>query len=929
MKKVSIIVPVYNAEQYLEKCLDSLVNQTLGKEIEIIIVNDGSTDKSKQIVESYQKNYPDIIKAFTVENGGPAKARIFALKHATGEYIGFVDSDDYVVTDMFEKLYEMAKQEDADISTCGFYRFDNEKFVERETAIRECYGHDVYEYPSIFFNSLPYIWNKIFKRELIEKNNLTFHAELTIFEDLIFTYSSFIHANKITRIPQPLYYYRVDRDDSLSNTFRKERFDFFPAMDILIKYFKDNGVFEYFDDYLLFIILKHVFVILEKDNKLSEIGLKNKFLNKSFKYLTKNFPFWKEYRYYYKRFKKHRSLYKSKTYWRIRMFLKKNTLKKILKFKNNLFDALKMTKRKELGHYFLKYCKLPLEEDKIFINSQQGNNLSGNMFYIIKELVNNPNYKKFKIHVLCNKEKMEDFTQKLKYYNLYNRCTLIENDTKEYPKALATAKYLFTDTSFATYYMKRKGQVYLNTWHGTPLKTLGRATVEDFYDIANLQKNFAIADYVLFPSEYMKKYMLRDFMLSNIAKGKILLSGYPRNEVFLDENRRKELKKKLKLEDKELIAYMPTWRGNVRKVQLKKHIKEIENYLYSIDLHLKENQILYVNLHHYVGNNINFDLFKKVKPFPEELETYDFLNICDTLITDYSSVFFDYALTNKKIILFAYDKEEYFKNRGVYLQLEDLPFPIVENVEELIKEINKKIEYNQKEFLTTYCNYDRIDMSKKICELVLLNNDKELKIEEFPKNEKPNCLICAGNFQDTKITRKILDIINNTEPLKYNYFISYLTSEMKKNKKRLRMLKDNIFYWGQLRDLNLTSNSELTTIELSLRFKFLYKMKSKKIDNIYKNELKRIYVNDEFKKVLACGEIDNKMIYELSNYKAKKILYLSRFDLKHKKIPVSIYNRYDNIIADKQEIYDSIVQYLGTDKKIKLIKNITSLNDII
>lgn len=850
MKKVSVIVPVYNVEQYLEKCLDSLVNQTLGEDIEIVIINDGSTDKSKQIMESYQKNYPNLIKAFSVENGGVAKARTLALKHATGEYIGFVDSDDFVVCDMFEKLYETAKQEEADISVCGFYRFNNEKYVERETNIQECYGHDVYEYPSLFLNNLPYIWNKIFKRELIEKNNITFQ-NLKIFEDLIFTYSSFLHANKIVKVPEPLYYYRVDRDESLSNTFKKERFDFFPAMNILIKYFKDNNVFEYFEDQLLFIILKHVYVILEKDNKLSEVGLKNKFLNSSFEYLTKNFPFWKEYRYYYKRYKKSKLRYNSKTYWRIRMILKKSSRKKISKIPKALKNLLSLGRREKLGHYFTKYIKLPIEENKIFINSQQGNNLSGNMFYIIKELVKNPQYKNFKIYVLCNEEKIENFTQKLKYYELYNRCTLVINDTKEYPKALATAKYLFTDTSFASYYIKRKGQVYLNTWHGTPLKTLGRATANDFYDIANLQKNFAIADYVLYPNQYMKEHMLQDYMLPNIAKGKILLCGYPRNEIFLDEDRRKKLKEKLKLKDKELIAYMPTWRGNVRKVQLKKQIKVIEEYLYDIETHLKENQLLYVSLHPYVGNNINFELFEKIKPFPSQIETYDFLNICDTLVTDYSSVFFDYALTNKKIILFAYDKEEYFKDRGVYFELEKLPFPIVESVQDLVEQINTEIKYNQKEFLTTFCSYDRIDMSKKICELVLLDKKDELKIEDFPKNEKSNCLICAGNFADTKVTRKIIDIINNTEKLKYNYFVTYLTSEMKKNKKKLRLLKEDIFYLGQLRDLNLTSNSELTTIELSLRFKFMYKMNSKKIDNIYKNELKRIYDGIEFKNVLA------------------------------------------------------------------------------
>ena len=126
MAKVSIIVPVYNVEKYIEKCLNSLVNQTL-EDIEIILVNDGSTDKSQTIIEQYQKKYPDVIKAYSTKNGGAAKARNYALEHVTGEYIGFVDSDDYISEEMYEKLYNQAKKENADIVCCNYYRVKMEK----------------------------------------------------------------------------------------------------------------------------------------------------------------------------------------------------------------------------------------------------------------------------------------------------------------------------------------------------------------------------------------------------------------------------------------------------------------------------------------------------------------------------------------------------------------------------------------------------------------------------------------------------------------------------------------------------------------------------------------------------------------------------------------------------------------------------------
>ncbi|MBR6563859.1 MAG: glycosyltransferase, partial [Clostridia bacterium] len=118
MPKVSIIVPVYNVSDFLPRCLDSLVNQTL-KDIEIIVVDDGSTDESQAIIDTYSANYPHIIKAFKKQNGGLSDARNFGIKRATGGFLGFVDSDDFVDITMFEKLYSKAYETDSDIVICA------------------------------------------------------------------------------------------------------------------------------------------------------------------------------------------------------------------------------------------------------------------------------------------------------------------------------------------------------------------------------------------------------------------------------------------------------------------------------------------------------------------------------------------------------------------------------------------------------------------------------------------------------------------------------------------------------------------------------------------------------------------------------------------------------------------------------------------
>ena len=125
MAKVSVIVPVYGVEEWLERCLNSLVNQTL-EDIEIIVVNDGSPDNSQAIIDRFEKEYPNKVKGYIKENGGLSDARNYGIPYATGEFVAFVDSDDYVDVTMYEKLYNEAKEKDAEIVVCGYFKVNEE-----------------------------------------------------------------------------------------------------------------------------------------------------------------------------------------------------------------------------------------------------------------------------------------------------------------------------------------------------------------------------------------------------------------------------------------------------------------------------------------------------------------------------------------------------------------------------------------------------------------------------------------------------------------------------------------------------------------------------------------------------------------------------------------------------------------------------------
>ena len=143
--RLSIIVPVFNAEKYLRPCLDSLVNQEM-TDYEIVVVNDGSTDSSPEIIEGFQKAYPDLIRVFTVENGGQARARNLALENVQGDYIGFTDSDDVAHADMFPKLCRAAERENADMQyvTAGAYNLRKEYISLRAQRKRAFLPPDLY-----------------------------------------------------------------------------------------------------------------------------------------------------------------------------------------------------------------------------------------------------------------------------------------------------------------------------------------------------------------------------------------------------------------------------------------------------------------------------------------------------------------------------------------------------------------------------------------------------------------------------------------------------------------------------------------------------------------------------------------------------------------------------------------------------------------
>ena len=219
---VSIIIPVYNVKNYLERCLDSVTGQTL-KDIEIILVNDGSTDGSPEICEKYAKE-DSRIRIVTQKNSGLACARNTGLRYVTGEYVGFVDSDDWVDLKFFEKLYRYAKNYDADIAYADFVRKGKNKHKLRMkfsgVEVSENINDKIRRCKNL---TLGCVWNKIYRRKLIFDNNLTFPDRL--FEDGLFSMQAIFYANKTVSVPGVFYYYFINPKSIVKSAKTQKKID--------------------------------------------------------------------------------------------------------------------------------------------------------------------------------------------------------------------------------------------------------------------------------------------------------------------------------------------------------------------------------------------------------------------------------------------------------------------------------------------------------------------------------------------------------------------------------------------------------------------------------------------------------------------------------------------------------------------------------
>lgn len=596
---------------------------------------------------------------------------------------------------------------------------------------------------------------------------------------------------------------------------------------------------------------------------------------------------------------------------------------------------MKLLNRISDSHYiakikYTKYIKtLPINENAIVLESQQGGQYNGNIYYIVRELLSNPVYSGYRVYVCVRKNKIEEAERFFKLRCAVSPC-LVESFSDEYYRLIASAKYLVNDNTFLFFFIKRPEQVYLNTWHGTPLKTLGKKIANDMHNIGNAQRNLMSADLLLFQNEYMAEHMIEDYMLENVCNTHYLIEGSPRNSVLFDSKFREKVRSDFAFGDKQVVAYMPTWRGSLGNKSNPITKQNIEYILEELDARLDSNSfVVYVNLHPIESACIDFSVYRNIKQFPLQYETYEFLAAVDILVTDYSSVFFDFAVTRRKIILHAFDKDYYTSTRGMYLSLQDLPFPITETMDQLIKEINTPKQYQDQDFLRIFNPQDDNLACSRVVERFIFGKSSEtIQERTVPDNGKDNVYIYVGKLASNGITSSLRNLLNVIDLNDKNVILLFHTGSIRKNVDVLRELSHKVNYLGIKGKMNLTL-FEKVLMHFWMKGKLSTDFYMSRMHEAYQMELQRIFAGARVNSIIHFTGYGSKQLCLFSEFEGNTVVFVHaniRFEINEKHnlredAAAYAYKHFKHVAAVSKGVIPPILDVSGGSGNIELCEN--------
>ena len=571
------------------------------------------------------------------------------------------------------------------------------------------------------------------------------------------------------------------------------------------------------------------------------------------------------------------------------------------------------------------YEKVPVDKKEILLVSRSGLALESNILAILKEL-NQPEYKEFYKVLAVQKNKKDQIQKKLERYGI-SVDKFVYTREPSYYYHLAKAGWLINDVTFPGRYIKKNGQTYLNVWHGTPLKRMAQDNEEERYDAGNTMRNLLQSDYLVFPNLYMEEKMSGAYNLRELYQGTVLHEGYPRNCIFFHPEKGAGLKEALGFSGLQLSIYMPTFRGKTDAVEKDSYVNLVKDYLDRIDRQLTDRQLLLVKLHPLVQKGLDTDSYRHIQSFPEGYDTYEVLNACDVLITDYSSVMYDFAVTGRRILLFAYDLEDYQGHRGMYESISDYPFPLVRTPEALIEELNNDSGHPDDAFLQKYCTFEQVNATRNICRHILLG-ENICKSVSMPGTKKKKVLLYAGSLQPNGITTAFYNMLSQLDPSRCDYYLSYRSTSLKEHPERLRPVPEGYHFCPLATEMNLDVLTAMAQL-IYLKWGITGLGIGKRLDKAYKREWQKHFGCISFDHVVHYDGYENYMISLLKTASCTRTIWVHNdmeMEITKKHNPSrpllqKAYSAYDHVIPVGEDIRGAAERIGGHPEKIQIISN--------
>ncbi|SDQ14436.1 bifunctional glycosyltransferase/CDP-glycerol:glycerophosphate glycerophosphotransferase [Virgibacillus salinus] len=705
MAKISVIIPVYNTEEYIDECINSLIRQTY-KNIEILLVNDNSGEKCTQLLENITLK-DNRIKLFHLqERKGAGAARNLGIQESTGDFIYFMDSDDYLPEKTLQILIDNIKQNNIIRGKFKYTNFSSSMAIIFDGLFK------IHNYTDTKYNLLEnyFAVNYLIRKDFVLKEGLSFSEDVEVFSDLAFMVPAYIHAEQIAHVKEAIYFKRK-RNDPISNPSLSQYDKSHQINDFIFIYndlkdtYRDKSAIEFLDKQMLNFYRKDIVTYFKNSHEIDTFyerlsntvsRINNRLINKHSWVLKNEINALSNGIDQYKKVNKRHQLFRD--------------LREGFKSKKKLYTFL----------YQRVFMKMKMQKKTVFFESFLAKSYSDSPKYIYEHMIdNNMDYKfvwsvKEKKNIPGNPIQVKRFSLRYFYY-------------------LARAKYWVCNSRMPKYLDKRAGNVYLQTWHGTPLKTLV-FDIEDIYSAdPNYKQNFYEQsrrwDYLISPNQYSSAIFRRAFKYDK----EMLEFGYPRNDILYKKNNENDIQKiKERLGvplDKKVILYAPTWRDD--------EFFSRGNYKFTLNLDLDKMQenfndeyVVLLRTHYHIANSLDVS---DQKGFVYDFSLYDDIAelylVSDILITDYSSVFFDFAHLKKPILFYTYDIEKYRDElRGFYFNMEEeVPGPLLLTTDEVVNAVENidglrdsyKETYDR--FYNKFCLWDDGEATKNTVERVFDN----------------------------------------------------------------------------------------------------------------------------------------------------------------------------------------------------------------